>query len=123
MGDCNTLAPTFGKHSVHVLNNLHFFNTCTFQASVKFKKSSQFFNIIYACSPLCRGAVLEATMCAWYVRPISSMCKCMHVTLTSHMHSSAVPDGTKLSLEPSLSFPFWGGAGKKEAGFEASTKL
>ena len=55
-------------------------------------------------------------MCAWYVRPISSMCKRMHVTLTSHMHSSAVPDGTKLSLEPSLSFPFWGGRGKKRLG-------
>ena len=27
----------------------------------------------------CQGAVLEATMCAWYVRPISSTRKYMHV--------------------------------------------
>ena len=75
MGDCNTLAPTFGKHSVHVLNNLHFFNTCTFQASVKFSRSHHnslilFMHVLHCAEAQCwrrlcvRGTYVLLVACA-----------------------------------------------------------
>ena len=42
---------------------------------------------LFASAPKCQGAVLEATMCGWYVRPISSTRKRMHVTLTLQSHA------------------------------------